>query len=160
MFLKMSNTTHTVLINIYIILSKINSGLATSVCAFLINNKNNGNNYKKDQKDCTLVVRYQEIIRRSVSLFLIKNIYKHIRSIHLQLNCYISFILNFARTTSSNTSMICISTNIFIISLNKKLAYTFLFFKSNIYQHLNQLNYEQKHPYYSNLYQHFYYPPK
>lgn len=75
-----SDTTCTVLIGIYAFLINANSGPATNVNAFLIDSENDGNNCERDWKDYTLGVRYQETIKKSVSLFSVNSVYKHIGS--------------------------------------------------------------------------------
>lgn len=140
MFLGISDTIHTVSISIFISLINTNSRLAINVSAFLINSGNHSNNSEKDQKDRTLAIRYQGTIRRSMSLFLVNSVYKHIGSTHFWLPCTITCILTFAGTTNSSTSIIRTSTSIFTISLSKKLAYAFLSSKGNIHQYLNHLN--------------------
>lgn len=77
---RISNTTRKVSINIYASLINANNRPVTNIGASLIDSRNNGNNCERDRKDCTLAVKYQETIRRSVSLFLVNSIYKHIRS--------------------------------------------------------------------------------
>lgn len=124
------NNIHTSRIN-------TNNRLAINVGAALIDSEKNGNNYGRDRKKHILAVRYQRTIGRSTSLFSIKSIYKYIGFIYLWLPYSITFIFTFAKITSSNISMICIFTNIFIISLSKKLVHVFFSFKENIRQHLN-----------------------
>lgn len=131
------NTNHKVLINIHASLINCNSGPAINVGATLIDSKNDSNDYGKNQKNCTLAMRYKKTIKSSASLFLASNIYKYIRFLYFWLSCSITIIFAFAKITSSSISiirtfMICTSTNIFTISSNKKLEYVFLFFKSNI----------------------------
>lgn len=135
--------TRLVLISIYASLIYTNNGSATNIGACLINIRNNDNNCERDRMYNTLAVRYQKIIGRSASLFLVNSSYKHIGSTYLWLPLSIIFIFTFAGTTNSHTSIIRIFTNIFTISLSKELAYAFLFSKGNIHQHLNYFNHQQ-----------------
>lgn len=74
MLLKISNITCIILICIYASLINVKSRPSTNIGAFLIYNKNNGNNYGKNQKDYTLVMRYQKTIKKSASLVSINSI--------------------------------------------------------------------------------------
>lgn len=58
------DTTRIVSINIYISLISANSGLAINISVFLINTKNDSNNYRKSQEDCTLAMRCQKTIKK------------------------------------------------------------------------------------------------
>lgn len=82
MLLGISDITYIISINIYVPLIDVNSRPATNINISLIDNKNNYNNCERDQKDCILVVNYQEIIKKSINFFSVNNIYKYIRSIN------------------------------------------------------------------------------
>lgn len=135
MFSEIFKITQTVLISIYASLINTNSRLTINIDAFLIDSKNNGNNCEKDWNGCILVIRYQEIIKSNASLFSVNNIYKYIRSIYFWLPHSIIFIFTFAGTTSGYIFIICTFSNIFTISLNKKLVHVFLSSKDNICQY-------------------------
>lgn len=141
MLLGIFNTIFTIPISNYFSLINANNRLNTNISAFLIDNKNNSNDCKRDQKDYILAIRYQKIIKNSEGQFLINNVYKHIRFIYFWFFCSIIFIVTFAGTSRSGISIICTSINIFIISLNKNLAHAFFSSKNNICQHINYLKY-------------------
>lgn len=82
MLSKISNITLTILISIYVSLINADSGLATNVGSFSINSGNKSDNYKRDQKDCSLDIRCQRTIKRSTTLVLVNSVYKHIGSIY------------------------------------------------------------------------------
>lgn len=135
---RISNTTCIVLISIHTSFIDANNRPAISIAVFLISNRNNNNNCRRDLENYTMAGRCQKTTKRSASLFLSNNVYKHIRSTYFWLSCSITILFFFARTISSSTSMIYISMiyisiNIFTISLSKNLAYAFFSSKDNIY---------------------------
>lgn len=141
-------TTCIIPINISISVIDANNEAATNVGDFQIDSGKINNKWKRNRKDCILAIRCQRTIKSSAKLFWGNNIDKHIRFTSFWFFYSIFFIFIFVEITSNSISIICTSTSVFIISSNKKLAYGFLSFKSNIRQYSNHINYQQQQFYY------------
>lgn len=78
MLLRIFDIIRTVSISIYASLIDANNRPVINVSTSLINSRNNSNNCKKNQEDW----RYQKILKKSTSLFLVNSVYKNIGSTH------------------------------------------------------------------------------
>lgn len=82
MLLEIFDIIYIISINFYASLIDAKNRPTIHVVTFLIDNRNNNNNYERNLKVYTLAMKYQKIIKKSISLFLINNIYKYIKFIY------------------------------------------------------------------------------